>query len=128
MGPQKPVPGRYAALGSTTSVIDKSATPARSFKKDQPSFREAIYESDIRIATLPSEYCFRIHTPDYARGAVKILHGRWSYSDLGAEPGAVLARLGPAHQQDAWPAGSGARIWHHLRSRPVLHPPARAAW
>ena len=62
--------------------------------QDQPSFRKVIYDSDIRIATLPSEYCFRLHTPDYARGAVKILHGRWSYSDLGAESDAFVARLG----------------------------------
>jgi hypothetical protein len=69
----------------------RAAIPHR---QDQPSFREVIYESDLRIATLPSEYCFRIHTPDYARGVVKILHGRWNYSDLGTEPEAVLARLG----------------------------------
>jgi hypothetical protein len=69
----------------------QAATP---HGQDQPSFRKVIYDSDIRIATLPSEYCFRVHTPDYARGAVKILHGRWSYSDLGAEPDAVFARLG----------------------------------
>lgn len=62
--------------------------------QDQPSFRKVIYELDLRIATLPSEYCFRLHTPDYARGSVKILHGRWSYCDLGTEPEALLARLG----------------------------------
>lgn len=64
------------------------------YAQDQPSFRKVIYNSGLRIATLPSEYCFRLHTPDYARTAVKILHGRWSYSNLGSEPGAVLARLG----------------------------------
>jgi hypothetical protein len=62
--------------------------------QDQPSFRKVIYNSRLRIATLPSEYCFRLHTPDYARTAVKILHGRWTYSNLGPEPEGVNARLG----------------------------------
>jgi hypothetical protein len=69
----------------------RAATP---HGQDQPSFRKVLHDSNIRFATLPSEYCFRLHAPDYARGAVKILHGRWSYSDLGAEPEALLARLG----------------------------------
>jgi hypothetical protein len=69
----------------------QSATPHR---KDQPSFREVIYNSDIRIATLPSEYCFRLCSPDYARDAIKIIHGRWTYSNLGQTPEAVFARLG----------------------------------
>src|SRR4029077_5076179 len=69
----------------------QAATP---HGQDQPSFRKVIYDSDIRIATLPSEYCFRVHAPDYATPAVKTLHARWSSSDLGAEPDAVLARLG----------------------------------
>ena len=64
------------------------------YGQDQPAFRKVIYNSGLRIATLPSEYCFRLHTPDFARTAVKILHGRWTYSDLGPERGAVLARLG----------------------------------
>jgi hypothetical protein len=64
------------------------------YRQDQPAFRQDIYNSGLRIATLPSEYCFRLHTPDLARTAVKILHGRWTYSDLGPEREAVLARLG----------------------------------
>jgi hypothetical protein len=64
------------------------------FAQDQPAFRKVIYDSGLRIATLPSEYCFRLHTPDLARTAVKILHGRWAYSDLGPDQEAVLARLG----------------------------------
>lgn len=62
--------------------------------QDQPSFRKVIYSSRLRIATLPSEYCFRLHSPDSARTAVKILHGRWSYDDLGPDPKGVFAKLG----------------------------------
>jgi hypothetical protein len=69
----------------------RAATPHR---QDQPSFRKVVYNSGLRITVLPSEYCFRLHTPDYARTAVKILHGRWNYSDLEPSPEAVLVRLG----------------------------------
>jgi hypothetical protein len=75
------------------SCLDAREGPVQ-HRQDQPSFRMVIYNSDIRIATLPSEYCFRLHAPDYTRNAVKILHGRWTYSDLGSAPETVLAKLG----------------------------------
>jgi len=43
---------------------------------DQPSFREAIYLSDIKIATLSTEYNCRFVFPCYISGFVKIFHGR----------------------------------------------------
>lgn len=47
-----------------------------SFNMDynQPAFREAIYRSDVRIATLPPEYNYYFTYPSYAGGPVKILH------------------------------------------------------
>lgn len=45
---------------------------------DQPSFRETIYESDLRFTILPCEYNLRTNMPYFAggRAKVKILHGR----------------------------------------------------
>lgn len=45
--------------------------------EDQPSLRDALWQSDISFATLPPEYNFRFIMPSFAgRGGVKILHGR----------------------------------------------------
>jgi hypothetical protein len=43
-------------------------------KHDQPPLREALYKSDLRIATLPSEYNFR--GEGYAELPVRVLHSR----------------------------------------------------
>lgn len=45
---------------------------------NQPSFRRAIYESGLRIATLPPEYNCRFPFPGFVHTKVKILHGRAS--------------------------------------------------
>jgi hypothetical protein len=44
--------------------------------RDQPSFRKAAYESDIRLSILPPEYNCRFIYPNYLRGPVKVMHGR----------------------------------------------------
>ncbi|WP_333366626.1 hypothetical protein [Microcoleus sp. N3A4] len=51
--------------------IDQYADPY-----DQASFRKSLYESDLRIGTLTSEYNFRFIFPAYACKTVKIFHGR----------------------------------------------------
>lgn len=46
---------------------------------NQPAFREALYNSNVRIGTLPSEYNFRIHhqgSVGFAADEVRIVHGR----------------------------------------------------
>ncbi len=43
---------------------------------DQPSFREALFKSNLRIATLTTEYNCRFPFPTFVCGTVKILHGR----------------------------------------------------
>lgn len=71
--------------------------------QDQPAFRRALYESDVRVAVLPPEYNFRLICPGFARRAIKIIHGRWKYGPIGntrEEEFATLARtfnenLGP---------------------------------
>lgn len=43
---------------------------------DQPAFRRTLYGTDIKMATLPSEYNCRTIWPGYVDGPVRILHGR----------------------------------------------------
>lgn len=44
--------------------------------QNQPSFRKALYESDLRIATIPPEYNLMVRYPGHAIGKVKLFHGR----------------------------------------------------
>lgn len=46
------------------------------YLKDQFPFREALYLSDVRVATLTPEYNFRTFLCGFAQGKIKILHGR----------------------------------------------------
>lgn len=56
----------YQERLTSTGVID-----------DQPSLRDALWQSDVSFAALPPEYNFRFIMPTFAgRGSVKILHGR----------------------------------------------------
>ena len=44
--------------------------------RNQPSLRKALFESELRIATLPPEYNCMYRYPGYAVGTVKVFHGR----------------------------------------------------
>ncbi len=44
--------------------------------QNQPSFRKALYNSNLRISTLPPEYNLMIRYPGHAIGTVKLFHGR----------------------------------------------------
>ena len=55
---------------------NKSSMP---WSLNQPSFRDALYKSDLSIATLPAEYNLRVKysgSVGFATDKVKILHGR----------------------------------------------------
>jgi len=52
-----------------------SAGAKREFVHNQPSLRQAVYESDIRLATLPLEYNCRIGWNGFLNDSVRILHG-----------------------------------------------------
>jgi hypothetical protein len=43
---------------------------------DQPSFREALYHSDLRYSVLPPEYNCMYLTPGGAKGPIRVFHGR----------------------------------------------------
>jgi len=49
---------------------------AHGLERNQPSFRRALYKSDLRIATLPTEYNCRFGFPNQVSLPVKIFHGR----------------------------------------------------
>lgn len=44
--------------------------------RNQPSLRKALYESDVRIATLTREYNCAYRSPGHVVGKVKLFHGR----------------------------------------------------
>jgi hypothetical protein len=44
-------------------------------RMNQPSFRETLYKSNIRIATIPTEFNCRINFGGYLQDDVKVLHG-----------------------------------------------------
>lgn len=49
---------------------------------DQPSFRASLYESGLKVVTLPPEYnCLYSINPGYLNGPVKIFHGRLTNVD-----------------------------------------------
>ena len=56
--------------------MNKETTPPH----DQPAFREALYYSKLRVATLTPEYNCRFIMPGYVDKEVKILHGK--HTDL----------------------------------------------
>jgi len=49
---------------------------------NQPAFRCALYEADIRLGTLPPEYNFMTHSVGFASGEVRIVHQGPSNVDL----------------------------------------------
>lgn len=52
---------------------------------DEPSFRYALWNSSLKVATLPLEYNFRVDKPISTRGRVKILHGKKLSYELAKE-------------------------------------------
>lgn len=48
----------------------------------QPAFRQALFESDVRFATLPPEYNCRFQRGGYVQDRVRILHGHRSQQEF----------------------------------------------
>lgn len=80
------VPEAFPEYSTGVIVFDKSKTKDMISKwkefyekgqnGDQPSFRKALYESGVRVATLPREYNYSVRTPAHLIKPVKVLHGR----------------------------------------------------
>jgi hypothetical protein len=92
--PHKHVPPGFCEMNTGVLVYRQSDATRRFFEdwlqrhddlkldaaphdqNDQPSFRWALYETDLRIATLPMAYHCRYLSAGLLDGPVKILHGR----------------------------------------------------
>lgn len=61
-------------LDSWGQWYDELSSPENT--QNQPAFRKALYTSDLRVATLPSEYNTMLRYPGHAQGPVKLFHGR----------------------------------------------------
>jgi len=64
-----------------TEVMSNFAPKWNSFYEkdhphDQPSFREALFKSDLRLSPLTPEYNFMFRYPQHIIGKVKVSHGR----------------------------------------------------
>lgn len=50
-------------------------------RMNQPSFRETLYRSSLRVATIPTEYNCRANFGGYLNSTVKVLHGTFDNPD-----------------------------------------------
>ncbi|WP_103019800.1 putative nucleotide-diphospho-sugar transferase [Salinibacter altiplanensis] len=58
-------------------AYEKENTKKEKPLQDQPILREVLYEKkDVRIATLPPEYNFRVNFCGFAHGKIRMIHGR----------------------------------------------------
>lgn len=80
------VPEAFPEYSSGVVVFDKLVTNGffENWSKiyqddhpgDQPSFRKALYECDLRLATIPREYNLSPRYPSHVVKSIKIFHGR----------------------------------------------------
>jgi hypothetical protein len=78
---------------------------------DQGAFREALYRSRLRVATLPPEYNCRFSVPGFVDGPVRILHGR------GVDLAAIATAINAVNNRRGYQERAG-------RLRLIRHPEA----
>ena len=89
------------------------------YTQDQPGFRRAIYESGLQVAVLPPEYNFRLVSSGFARGPIKLIHGRWVYGPIGETPEQVFATLARTFNEN-----TGPRVFVHTFGMICGHGPS----
>jgi hypothetical protein len=57
---------------------------------DQPSFRLTLYESDLRCASIPSEYHFVADTVNYVMWDARMIHARGNYEEIEQQVNSIL--------------------------------------
>jgi hypothetical protein len=72
---------------------------------DQPFFRVAAYQSDIRIATLTREYNCKYRGQGYLNGPVKLLHGHIDRKFDSKQIGQAIAALNASERPRVYIAG-----------------------
>ena len=87
--------------------------------QDQPSFRRAVYEFGLQVAVLPPEYNFRLVSSGFARGTIKLIHGRWKYDPIGETPEQIFATLARTFNEN-----EGPRVFVHALGMICGHGPS----
>ena len=85
------------------ALVEQARAATVPHTQDQPAFRRALYESDLRIAVLPPEYNFRLVVSGFARGPIKLIHGRWRYGPIGKSTEEIFAVLAQTFNENMGP-------------------------
>jgi hypothetical protein len=95
---------------------------------DQPAFRRALVDSEIRYVTLPPAYnCLYGAFPGYLNGPVKLFHGRLRATDgakglrMKYDPARARARLNATSAPRVYRHGLGIRVQTESRLARLLH-------
>lgn len=103
--------------------LDLYRTNARDVSWDQPWLRQALYESTLRIATLPPEFNFRFHLAGFYNTVPVILHAHASEAEF-ARVARITADRHPAYwasyvhyDRQIWGPHGSARKLLDLRDR-----------
>lgn len=99
--------------------------PSRPKTQDQPSFRRVAYRtSELRIATLPSEFNRKFDTAGYVKGPIRILHGwpneggfeRVAEAMAAGSDEAVVFAGGRVYDRRGKQVANFLPRWHRLRA------------
>lgn len=82
---------RIAALFEQWRQVYRDLKANPGLINDQPSLRKVLFESDIRVAPLPSEYHFLGNTENYIMWDARLIHARGNLDAIAAQ---VNQRLG----------------------------------
>jgi hypothetical protein len=103
--------GTDALLDRWLVEFDRLA-PSQPLSMDQPSFRRALYESDVRLAILTPEFNMRFEMAGYHNDMVRVLHGRTDEKTYGRVAQAMNTDIG---RPGDWQVISGCRVYRHGR-------------
>jgi hypothetical protein len=105
------------------ALVEQARAAPVPHTQDQPAFRRAVYESDLRFAVLPPEYNFRLIISGFARGPIKLIHGRWRYGPIGETPEEIFAVLERTFNENV-----GPRVFVHAFGMICGHGPFAIAF
>lgn len=115
-------PQTDSLLSSWRSLYEYHNSPA-----DQPSFRDSVYLSDVRLLTLPPEYnCLYGPYPGYAYGKIKVFHGRlideegFSGLSYDRDPAAARDVLNSSHYARAYSWNGQFKLHQNRKGSGVL--------
>lgn len=83
----------------------------RGFVNDQPAFRQTLYESDLRVAPLPSEFHFLGNFPNYIAWKVRLIHARGDLPAMARDIDSLLGARAWVPGVGPMPSFHGRRSW-----------------